>query len=427
VAIYRYLLGDFSPYLYRTDDYGKSWTKLTDGKNGIAADEPTRVIREDPVRPGLLYAGTEFGLYASFDNGAHWQSLQMNLPASPVTDIRLAHGDLVLSTQGRGFWILDNVGVLRQLPPAGEAKQASRLYTPATAIRINAFADRGPNPAEGPEYVLPGAQIDYFVASSAAGRPVTLTIRDPSGRVVRKFASSKDAAKGAGQEGNDGLGTYRPRYQMALDARAGMHRFIWDLRYASQPDGVQPASKGRGLSGPVAPPGNYTVEMDIGGTIARQPLTIVEDPRITASGVTQADLQEQFDHNMRVLALVNEANLDAARLKRATDDLKTHSDPAKEKALKAVADMLLTPPIRYSQPGLQEHVQYLYGETNGADQKVGRDAIERYAELRPQIAAITAELNRLLGPVKTAELSELRLSGFEMQAAANENEEDEEN
>ena len=427
VAIYRYLLGDFSPYLYRTDDYGKSWTKLTDGKNGIAADEPTRVIREDPVRPGLLYAGTEFGLYASFDNGAHWQSLQMNLPATPVTDIRLAHGDLVLSTQGRGFWILDNVGVLRQLPPAGEAKRASRLYTPATAIRINAFADRGPNPAEGPEYVLPGAQIDYFVASSAANRQVTLTIRDPSGRVVRKFASSKDAAKGAGQEGNDGLGTYRPRYQMALDARAGMHRFIWDLRYASQPDGVQPASKGRGLSGPVAPPGNYTVEMDIGGTIARQPLTIVEDPRITASGVTQADLQEQFDHNMRVLALVNEANLDAARLKRATDDLKTHSDPAKEKALKAVADMLLTPPIRYSQPGLQEHVQYLYGETNGADQKVGRDAIERYAELRPQIAAITAELNRLLGPVKTAELSELRLSGYEMQAAANENEEDEEN
>jgi hypothetical protein len=206
-----------------------------------------------------------------------------------------------------------------------------------------------------------------------------------------------------------------------------MHRFIWDLRYASQPDGVQPNAKGRGLSGPVAPPGDYTVEMDIGGTVARQPLTIVEDPRITASGVTQADLQEQFDHNMRVLALVNEANLDAARLKRAMDGLKKRPDAAREKAFEAIADKLLTPPIRYSQPGLQEHVQYLYGETNGADQKVGRDAIERYGELRPQIAAITLELNRLLGPAKTAELSELRLSGYEIQAAASENEEEEEN
>jgi len=130
---------------------------------------------------------------------------------------------------------------------------------------------------------------------------------------------------------------------------------------------------------------------------------------------------------MRVLALVNETNADAARLKRAMDDLKKHPNPGREKALEAIAAKLLTPPIRYSQPGLQEHVQYLYGETNGADQKVGRDAIERYAELRPQIDAITAELNRLLGPVKTAELEALRLAGQEMQAAAVEDDEDEEN
>lgn len=427
VAIYRYLLGDFSPYLYATHDYGRTWTKLTDGRNGIAADEPTRVIREDPVRPGLLYAGTEFGLYGSFDNGAHWQSLQMNLPATPVTDIRLAHGDMVLSTQGRGFWILDNVGVLRQLPPAEAANASSRLYTPAKAIRINAFADRGPNPAEGPEYILPGAQIDYYLAPAAANRPVTMTIRDQSGRIVRKFESSKDAAKGPGQEGNDGLGTYRPRYQNALDARPGMHRFIWDLRYSSQPGGVQPASKGRGLPGPMAPPGAYTVEMDLGGTVTRQPLTIVEDPRVIASGVTDADLQAQFDHNMRVLDLVNETNMDAARVKRALEDLKTHPDTAKEKVLEAIAAKLLTPPIRYSQPGLQEHVQYLYGETNGADQKVGQDAIARYAELKPQVDAITAELNRLLGPVKTAELGELRVAGQQMQAAAADEDEDEEN
>ena len=114
-AAYRYLLGDFAPYIYRTDDFGKTWTKLTDGKNGIAADEPTRVVREDPARAGLLYAGTEFGMYISFDNGAHWQPFQLNLPATPITDIKLAHNDLILSTQGRSFWILDNLSPLHQI------------------------------------------------------------------------------------------------------------------------------------------------------------------------------------------------------------------------------------------------------------------------------------------------------------------------
>jgi photosystem II stability/assembly factor-like uncharacterized protein len=419
VAIYRYLLGDFAPYLYRTDDYGKSWTKLTDGRNGIAPDEPTRVIREDPERPGLLYAGTEFGLYVSFDNGERWRSLQLNLPAVPVTDIRLAHGDLVLSTQGRGFWILDNLGVLRQLPPPAAASRSSRLYRPATAIRINAGSDKGPNPGTGPEYVLPGAQIDYFIARK--GTPVTLSIRDKSGRLVRRFTSGGAAASGEGG-GDDGLGTYRPVYQTRLDSRPGMHRFIWDLRYSGEPEGLPAATERHATSpkpgekdqsgeprrrfpvGPVAPPGTYRIEMTIGGVTAQQPLTIVEDPRVLASGVTDADLQAQFEHNMRVLKLVNDTNLDVARVTAALAALKDHPDPAKEKALNAIADRLITPKIRYSQPALQTHVTYLYSETNQADQKVGRDAIERYRQLRQEVDAITADLNRLLGPATTAEL-----------------------
>ena len=419
VAIYRYLLGDFAPYLYRTDDFGKSWTKLTDGRNGIAPDEPTRVIREDPERPGLLYAGTEFGLYVSFDNGERWRSLQLNLPAVPVTDIRLAHGDLVLSTQGRGFWILDNLGVLRQLPPPAAASRSSRLYRPATAIRINAGSDKGPNPGTGPEYVLPGAQIDYFIARK--GTPVTLSIRDKSGRLVRRFTSGGAAASGEGG-GDDGLGTYRPVYQTRLDSRPGMHRFIWDLRYSGEPEGLPAATERHATSpkpgekdqsgeprrrfpvGPVAPPGTYRIEMTIGGVTAQQPLTIVEDPRVLASGVTDADLQAQFEHNMRVLKLVNDTNLDVARVTAALAALKDHPDPAKEKALNAIADRLITPKIRYSQPALQTHVTYLYSETNQADQKVGRDAIERYRQLRQEVDAITADLNRLLGPATTAEL-----------------------
>ncbi|MBU3078236.1 WD40/YVTN/BNR-like repeat-containing protein [Sphingomonas quercus] len=431
VAIYRYLLGDFAPYLYRTDDYGKSWTRIT---KGIAADEPTRVIREDPERPGLLYAGTEFGMYLSFDNGANWQTFQLNLPAVPVTDIRLAHGDLVFSTQGRGFYVLDNLGVLRQLPGEADAVRASRLYTPATAIRINAGADKGPNPGTGPEYILPGAQIDYYVAPGQSG-PLTLTIFDKSGAVVRRFTGDGPAERGEAGEGGgeDGLGTYRPTYPTKLDTAPGMHRFIWDLRYSGEPQVSAPAAatagggRSRFPAGPVAAPGGYTVELSVGGTAMRQPLTIVEDPRVLASGVTDADLVAQFEHNVRVLKLVNDTNLDVSRLNQALAALKQHPNPAREKALRSIADRLLTPPIRYSQPGLQTHVTYLYSLTNVTDQKVSHDAIERYQELRPKIDAITAELNRILGPVQTAELREFLKGDYVVRADDDDEEEENEN
>lgn len=440
VAIYRYLLGDFAPYLYRTDDYGKTWTRLTDGRNGIAPDEPTRVIREDPERPGLLYAGTEFGMYVSFDRGANWQSLQLNLPAVPITDIRLTHGDLAFSTQGRGFWILDNLSVLRQLPPESDASKASRLYKPATAIRINAGADKGPNPGTGPEYILPGAQIDYYVATGAKSGPMTLSILDKTGAVVRRFTSEGPAERGGGEGGggDDGLGTYRPTYPAKLDATPGMHRFIWDLRYSGEPQmgagaaksaeaGERESERPRFPAGPVAAPGGYTVEMSIGGTTLRQPLTIVEDPRVLASGVTDADLVAQFEHNMRVLKLVNDTNLDVSRLTHAMAELKEHPNAAREKALKPIADKLLTSPIRYSQPGLQTHVSYLYSITNTTDQKVGRDAIERYQDLRAKIDAITAELNSALGPVKTADVREFLKGDYSARFADDDDEENEDN
>ncbi len=407
IAVHRYLLGDFAPYLYRTEDYGKTWTKLTDGRNGIAADEPTRVIREDPERPGLLYAGTEFGLYVSFDNGAHWQDFRMNLPAVPVTDLRLAHGDMVLSTQGRGFYILDNLSVLRQLPAPG-TPATHRLYKPVKAIRINASGDKGSDPKEGPEYVLPGAQIDYFVAPGAAATLVSLTIRNAAGAVVRRFSSDGPAAAGGGGGGDEDLGRYRPVYPSKLDATPGMHRFTWDLRWSGEPvAGGAPMQPGGGRvrspAGPVTPPGSYSVEMTIGGVTQTQPLEIVEDPRVLASGVTLADLTEQFEHNMRALKLVHDGAAAVARVRAAQAALKTSPDPAKAQAVQKIADQLLTPPIRYSQPGLQTHITYLYSETGGADQKVGRDAAERYTELRGKLDALVAELDRVLGPVQTAE------------------------
>ncbi len=389
VAIHRYLLGDFAPYLYRTDDFGQTWTRIT---GGIAADEPTRVVREDPERPGLLYAGTEFGLYLSFDRGGTWQRFQNDLPATPVTDIRLAHGDLVLSTQGRGFYIVDNLGALRQLPPAARAAAAPMLFKPAPAIRVNASADMGGPASEGPEYPLPGAQIDYLVPASAAGTPISIAIIDAAGQTIRRF-SSEGAAPRAG-----GGYRYRPAYNTRVPNAAGIKRLVWDLRRSGEtlPPGAVPPGV-RTLPGPVVPPGAYKVVMTIGGQKLEQPLTVVADPRVLASGVTNTDLADQYQHNLSVLALANDTNVAAARLRAAQAALKDRPDAARAAALKSIADRLLTPPVRYSPPGLDTHVNYLRNQTDSYDGKIGNDPKARYADLRKQIDAVVAELDRVIG------------------------------
>ncbi len=403
VAIYRYLLGDFAPYLYRTDDFGHTWTRLTDGKNGIAADEPTRVIREDPVRPGLLYAGTEFGMYLSLDRGATWKPFQLNLPAVAITDIKLAahngQSDLVLSTQGRGFWILDNLGPLHQLPASGAAP-TNTLLKPATAVRIPASGDGGRGPA-GAQYPLAGAQIDYFLATAPTD-PLTLSFLDTSGKVLRTFSSVAPPARAARAGGDDGggedeEGRFRAAYPTTLDAKAGMHRFTWDLRYIGPWMSV--AQPGGG-NGPVAAPGTYTVQLTSGAWTASQPLIIAEDPRVTADGVTTADLNGQLQFNLKALQLVSDVNHIVARIRAAQTKMKADKADASEQAqqLKRVADKIITPAIRYSQPALQTQVTYLYSEQNRTDQKVGGDAIARYDVLRKEVDAVSSELVKVLGP-----------------------------
>ena len=397
VAIYRYLLGDFAPYLYRTDDFGKTWTCLTDGHNGIASDEPTRVLREDPARPGLLYAGTEFGMYVSFDLGKQWQKLQLNLPAVPVTDMKVAHGDLALSTQGRGFWILEDLSPLEQLPPAAEAGQ-TRLYKPRAATRIPANGDHGSG-NEGPQYSLAGAEINYFLAANQTG-PVKMNILDSSGKVIRSFSSVAAPGQARATEeggGGDEEGRFRPQYPATLDATPGMHRYTWDLRYTG---GWMSDARPTGVGGPMAAPGNYTVQFIAGAVTFTQPLQIIEDPRVTADGVTTPQLTAQLDHNLRVLDLVSDVNHAVARIQAAQAKLKQDgaTDSAKGKVLNALANKLITSKIRYSQPELQTHTLYLYTENTATDQQVGQDAIDRYQQLRKQFDAMQAELNRVLGP-----------------------------
>lgn len=399
-AIYRYLLGDFAPYIYRTDDFGRTWTRLTDGTNGIAADEPTRVVREDPERAGLLYAGTEFGIYISFDNGAHWQSFQLNLPATPVTDIKIAHHDLILSTQGRSFWILDNLTPLHQLDDKVAGSQA-HLFTPREAVRTPARGF-GFGRGGGVQYPQPGAMIDYYLASEPPA-DVTLEILDSAGNLVQKFSSAERPTGGRGVAGEEAppdeeAGGFRGRGRpVRLEKTIGMHRFTWDLRYAGP--WLNNATP-EGPNGPVAVPGKYSARLTVGAWTSTQPFTLIEDPRVTADGVTTADLREQFEHNLRVRQLVSDVNKSVARIRAAQASLRGATGPDAEKLAKVneLAAKLITPSIRYSQPALQTHITYLYSLTTMADQKIGRDAIARYAVLRKELDARIAELNQVLGP-----------------------------
>ena len=417
-----YQLGDFQPYIWRTDDYGRTWTRLTNGTNGIRNNEPTRVAREDPDREGLLFAGTEFGMYVSFDNGKRWQPLQLNLPATPVTDLKIHKKDLVLATQGRGFWILDDLTPLHQLSDVvagtGNREQGTEtsrgatvpgsqfpvpgvyLFKPRETHRFRYTSGFGgvesnrSNPSD-PQYPPPGAMIDYWVPNGTTG-PITLEVVDASGTVIRRFSS-----EGAGQREQtpDQPGMRAPEMVTVGTPRlpnvAGLDRFTWDLTLAPPIDRGGGGSRG---NGPVIVPGSYTVRLAAGGKTMTQPLTVLIDPREAKDGVTIADLREQLQHNMRVRDMVTEVNQLVATVDSARQRLKNAGGAADTlRRLDALREKLVTPAVRYSKPELQAHIQYLYSLTTQADQKIGRDAIDRYKTLRAELDRRQAEAKELLG------------------------------
>jgi photosystem II stability/assembly factor-like uncharacterized protein len=385
-AVYRYLVGDYQPYLYRTDDYGTTWKRLTDGRNGIPADSPARVVREDPDREGLLYAGTEFGMFISFDNGAHWQPFQLNLPNVPITDIKVHRKALVIATQGRAFWILDNISSLHQITPKMTAADI-RLFKPRDGHRTQVTAL--------------GPAIEYYLPAASSG-PVTIDILDAAGAVVNSY-DSETPASGFGRGGRGGRGAAAdpddPEAAMAsgrtprgsdvtvgrVTKSPGLNRFVWDVRHSS---------------GLALPPGAYQARLTSGPASFTQPFNVVIDPNVAADGTTAADLREQFDHNMRTRQLVADVNQVIVRARGAQAKLSgaPGADAGTVKRLTAIVGQLLTEPVRYGKPGLQAHIAYLAGMTARSDQKVGRDALERYQVLKKELEVIRAQLDQLLGP-----------------------------
>jgi photosystem II stability/assembly factor-like uncharacterized protein len=272
-AVERHQLEDYEPHIYRTRDAGKIWTEIT---NGLPAGIYVQTVKEDPQRRGLLFTGTERSVYVSFDDGDHWQTLKLNLPAASMRDLAIHEEDLIVATHGRGFWVLDDITALRQIND-DVANSAAFLFRPADAVNMPPGSDNGtPMPrdeplAENPPY---GALIDYYLKTNAVG-PVTLEILDPSGELVRRFAS--DDKNPPVNPDTLSIPMYWVRTPEPLSTTAGMHRWVWDLRPTPVPRTGGGGGFGRGV--PTVLPGIFTAKLTVGGKSYTQPLIVKMDPR----------------------------------------------------------------------------------------------------------------------------------------------------
>jgi len=336
VASNHYQMDDLKPYIYRTTDYGATWKLIV---NGIPNEEFTRVVREDPERRGLLYAGTEKGVWVSFNDGDNWQTLRRNLPIVPIHDLALKEGDLIAATHGRSFWILDDLSALHQMNGTVKSK-ASHLFKPRNVYRAN-FGGGGGTGASGdhPTGSNPpsGAIVYYWLKSP--NQLVTMEFVDPAGKVIRSFTSAqdpqvaRDSLRQAARSDSLKKAGARPDSSQRSEARgeetaddgprrtpapprvankAGLNTFSWNLRYPDASTFRNMIMWAAGSQGPVAVPGTYTVRMKVNGVTQSQSFRVVKDPR---SKATQAELDQQFAFLMKVQAEANKAN-DAVKLVR---------------------------------------------------------------------------------------------------------------
>ncbi|MGA7291949.1 MAG: hypothetical protein WBW53_18010 [Terriglobales bacterium] len=403
-AVDRGRLDDQTPYLYRTRDYGATWEKIT---NGIAAPAFLRAVREDPQSKGLLFAGTEFGVYVSFDDGDHWQSLQLNLPISSIRDLAIHGDDLVVATHGRSFWILDNIHPLRQVL---EAKKTSGawLYRPATTIRIDNDSFPGtPLPPEEPAADNPpnGAMLDYFLPSTA--NAVQLEIFDAHQNLVRKFSSEdKKAGKHAPLPVAE---RWFPKPE-TIEKNEGMHRFVWNLTWDSSggPDADEDAEY-HNPTGPKAVPGIYRVRLTVDGKTQEQSLKIIMDPR---SPATAESLAEQWQLAQKIFGETVEARRTLAEIVSVQKQLadvqqkleQQNSGTQIDQIKSAVADTQsgISQILRHEAhpaegPGLQSAYTALASALRVAesgDRAVPSQAIAVYKESSQQVKAGTDEWAR---------------------------------
>jgi photosystem II stability/assembly factor-like uncharacterized protein len=307
VVMDRHVWGDFRPYIYRTVDYGHTWTAIT---AGIPDGSFVRVVRADPKRQGLLYAGTENGVFVSFDDGREWQSLQLNLPTTSVRDLAVRDNDLVAATFGRAFWILDDLSPLQQLD-AQVAAAPAHLFQPTEAVRVRRDTNSDtPLPPEMPAGTNPpaGAILDYTLRALPS-QPIELAIYDANGNLVRQFSSAPLPESVRRPEKWPIIADYWMADPQPLPSHIGMNRFVWDLRYSpplsmghSYPMSAVPHETPAGPEGPLVVPGKYVVKLRVAGQAYTQPLTVRPDPRENSPAsafASQLSLEQKIMNGMR--------------------------------------------------------------------------------------------------------------------------------
>ncbi|MBX2947584.1 MAG: glycosyl hydrolase [Cyclobacteriaceae bacterium] len=317
VAGTRYKLGDYRPYLYKSKDYGKTWAKITDG---IDAGHFTRVLRADPKRKGLLYAGTETGMYISFDDGTSWKPFQLNLPIVPITDLTIKNDNLIAATQGRSFWLIDDLTPLHQLSDQVSTAD-SYLFKPMPSYRMGPAFSWGRVPKTAGQNHPGGVMVHYYLKDTAKAQ-VSLEFLQPDGTLIKKFSTKPDL---------------KAKEEKLTLKQPGMNKFNWNMRYpdADRFDGM--ILWAASMNGPRALPGNYKVRLTVNGKSSEAEFEILKDPR---SDATATDMKAQFDFVQEVIAKVSETHNAIKKIRTAREQINRAIDPIKDQkeTMKEVLD-----------------------------------------------------------------------------------------
>jgi photosystem II stability/assembly factor-like uncharacterized protein len=429
-SVSRFRIDDLHPYIYRTHDSGKTWKMIS---GNLPADAPVDTVREDPVRKGLLFAGTESSVWVSFDDGDHWQSLQLNLPHTSMRDLWIHDSDLIVATHGRSFWILDDITPLRQFDSM--AKSDAYLFKPEPAYRVRRSTN--PDTPIQPDEPLgqnppDGAILDYLLAQPASG-PVTLEIVDAQGKLVRHYSSTDQPEITQEELDKQLIPLYWIRRPKILLASAGMHRWVWDLRYPSPasprheyPISAVPHDTPRSPLGPLAVPGEYTARLTVNGHTSTAPLTIKIDPRVHA---TLSDLEQQFNLETRLASELTASTEALAQAHSLLDQLRKLGPQANGKLAESVKalDQKVGAILRGRTPAgsspkptlaaVNSTIDALYGSVGQADAAPTAAQISAVTEAEHDLSAVMkrwkevkkSDLQALNRELKSANLSEINL------------------
>jgi len=411
VAVKRFLLDDKAPYIYRTHDMGKTWTKIV---NGIAANDFVHAVREDPTRKGLLYAGTQHGIYISYDDGDHWDSLNLNLADTPVWDLIVVGDNLAIATHGRSFYVLDHIEPLRQYSEKLMAGTDPILFRPAPAIR-------GANQP---------AMLQYMLRQPA--QDVRIEVLDSKGMLVRAYPDTANAADDGRGGGGGGRGRGGAGGNAGPAKTVGMNTFNWDMRYAPPVSFPGMILWGGSQTGPEAAPGKYTVRLSVDGKTSTQPLLIKRHPLHEA---TDADLAAQTALALAIRDKVNDANSAVIRArdikKQVIDRLGKSSDPK----LKLLADTLTTKlnaveeeiyqvrnqsgqdPLNFPIK-LNNRLASLMGTVTRGDTRPGGNAAPIFGDLKTELKVQTDRMQQVLDKDLAALNAELKRLGLELISAS---------